>query len=56
MAKEQYNFRLAPHVHKKLKILAAENGKYIGEIIEDLVCFFEQENQKIDSQDEGENV
>lgn len=35
--KTQCNFRMDPEVHRRLRIIAAEQGKYIGDVIADLV-------------------
>jgi hypothetical protein len=46
MAKEQYNFRIDPEAHRKLKVIAADAGKNIGDVIADMVFFVEQQAEQ----------
>jgi uncharacterized protein (DUF1778 family) len=40
--KQQYNFRIDPDIQRRLKVMAAESGKHIGDVMADLVQFAEQ--------------
>ena len=46
MDKEQYTFKIKPEIHKKLKLLSVVHDKPMGNMIEYLIYYFEQQKQK----------